>query len=136
MAKRDIDPVLGQLVRSINESDQAIVPVILTAHGALLRGSLISQARYFTELAEVTPLLSALQPETGLLGKDYAKDVEAETGHYVHLRAADVADRGDQAEGLWRIDIGAVDAWGLPATATGPEGGEDGGPFSRLLGGG
>src|ERR1700716_3355282 len=101
MAKRDIDPVFRELVRSINESGQALVPVILTTHGTVLRGSLISESRYFTELAEVAPMLSALQPASGLLGKDYVKEVEAGSGHYVHLRAARLAHGGDEAEGLW-----------------------------------
>jgi hypothetical protein len=137
MAKRDTDPVLRELVRSVDQSDQALVPVILAMRGTVLRGSLISQSRYFTELAEVTPLMSALQPASGLLGKDYAKDVEAETGHYVHLRAAPLAEGGDD-EGLWRIDIGAVDAWSLPAAGpagpAGPADADDKGPFARLLG--
>jgi hypothetical protein len=136
MAKRDIDPVFQQLVRSINESGQALVPVMLATHGAVLRGSLISETRYFTELAEVAPMLSALQPASGLLGKDYVKDVEAESGHYVHLRGARLAPGGDETEGLWRIDIGAVDAWSLPAAAVDSAGAEDKGPFARLLGSG
>jgi len=133
MAKHDTDPVFQQLVRSINESGQALVPVILTAHGTIWRGSLIAETRYFTELAEVAPMLSALQPASGLLGKDYAKEVEAESGRYVHLRGARLAPAGDEAEGLWRIDIGAVDAWSLPAAAV--DSAEDKGPFARLLGG-
>jgi hypothetical protein len=133
MAKREIDPVFRELVRSINESGQALVPVILTMHGTVLRGSLISESRYFAELAEVTPPMSALQPASGLLGKDYVKDVEAESGHYVHLRAARLAQGGDEADGLWRIGIGAVDAWSLPVVA-GPAGDGDKGPFAGLLG--
>jgi hypothetical protein len=135
MAKHDIDPVFHQLVRSINESGQALVPVLLTAHGTVLRGSLISETRYFTELAEVAPMLSALQPASGLLGKDYAKDVEAESGRYVHLRGGRLGQGGDDTEGLWRVDIGAVDAWSLPAAAVDSADADDKGPFARLLGG-
>jgi hypothetical protein len=136
MAKRDIDPVFHRLVRSMNESGQALVPVILTAHGTVLRGSLISESRYFTDLAEVAPMLSALQPASGLLGRDYAKEVEAESGHYVHLRGVRLGLGGDETEGLWRIDIGAVDAWSLPAAAVDSAEAGDQGPFARLLGGG
>ncbi|HEY4465626.1 MAG TPA: hypothetical protein VGN41_23400 [Streptosporangiaceae bacterium] len=136
MAKRDVDPVFHQLVRSINEADQALVPVLLTAHGTVLRGSLISEARYFTELAEMAPMLSALQPGSGLLGKDYAKEVEGESGHYVHLRAGRLGQAGDDTEGLWRLDIGAVDAWSLPAAAVDSADDGDRGPFARLLGSG
>jgi hypothetical protein len=80
MAKHDIDPVLEQLVRAVNESGQARVPVTVAAHGTVVTGLLISQDAYFTELAEATPLLSALAPGSGLLGKEYAKQVEAESG--------------------------------------------------------
>jgi hypothetical protein len=136
MAKRDIDPVFHQLVRSINESGQALVPVLLAAHGTVLRGSLISEARYFVELTEAAPMLSALQPASGLLGKDYAKDVEGESDNYVHLRAGHLGQAGDDTEGLWRIDIGAVDAWSLPAAALDSADADDKGPFARLLGSG
>jgi hypothetical protein len=110
--------------------------VLLTAHGTVLRGSLISETRYFSELTEVAPMLSALQPASGLLGKDYTKDVEAESGHYVHLRAGRLGQAGDDTEGLWRIDIGAVDAWSLPAAAVDSAEADDQGPFARLLGSG
>ena len=36
MAKHDTDPVLRQLVHAINESEQAAVPVTVSAHGTLL----------------------------------------------------------------------------------------------------
>jgi hypothetical protein len=133
MAKRDVDPVLRELVRSVNESDQALVPVSLIMRGTVLRGSLISQARYFSELSGVAPLMSTLEPGSGLPGRDFAKDVEAEAGHYLHLRGTEVADRRDDAEGLWRIDIATVDAWNLPAAATGPEGEEGRVPPSRFM---
>jgi hypothetical protein len=36
MAKHDTDPVLEQLVRAVNESGQARVPVTVSAHGTVL----------------------------------------------------------------------------------------------------
>ena len=85
MAKHDTDPVLKQLVQAINESGQAAVPVTVCAHGTLLNGALIAERRYFSELVEGSPLMSALDPSSGLLGKE-AKETEAESGHYLHLR--------------------------------------------------
>jgi len=131
MAKHDVDPVFRELVRSVNESGQAIVPVVLTVHGTVLRGELISERRYFTELTERMPLMSALEPSSGLLGKDYVKDVENESGYYLHLRSTRPVEDGDEAMGLWRIGVGAVDAWSLPAHAG--SGDDDKGPFARLL---
>jgi hypothetical protein len=132
MAKHDTDPVLAQLVRSVNESGQAIVPVTVSLHGTVLTGALIPQERYFADLVGGNPLMSALEPTSGLLGKEYAKDVEAEANHHLHLRADGVSgDAG--AEGLWRISLEAVDAWTLRATAdNGVQ--DDRGPFARLLG--
>ena len=75
MAKHDIDPVLHELVKSVNESGRAAVPVTVAAHGTVLTGSLIAQDRYFAELVEGNPLMSALEPTSGLLGKEYTKDV-------------------------------------------------------------
>ena len=43
MAKHDVDPVFRELVRSVNESGQAVVPVALIVHGTVLRGTLISE---------------------------------------------------------------------------------------------
>ena len=60
---------------------------------------------------------------SGLLGKDYGKDTEAESGHHLHIRAA----KGR----LWRISLEAVDAWTLPASAGDTD--DDKGPFARLL---
>ncbi|HLH59001.1 MAG TPA: hypothetical protein VKV33_07605 [Streptosporangiaceae bacterium] len=131
MAKHDVDPVFRALVRSINESGQAVVPVTLTVHGTVLRGSLVSEARYFTDLAERVPMMSALEPSSGLLGKDYVKDVESESGHFLHLRAEGMDGDGD---GLWRIAIADVDAWSLPR-AEGVAESEGKGPFARLVSG-
>ena len=124
MAKHDIDPVLEQLVHAVNESGEARVPVTVTAHGTVVSGVLIAERAYFTALVKDNPLLSALQPDSGLLGKDYASDVEAESGHHLHIRA----DGRD--DGLWRISLEAVDGWTLGASAAGDN---DKGPFARLL---
>jgi len=128
MAKHDVDPVLQQLVRAVNESGQAAVPVTISVHGAVLTGNLIAQSRYFSELVEGNPLMSALEPGSGLLGKEYAKEAEAESDHHLHLRAT--GGRG-AAEGLWRISLEAVDGWTLRAGAAAAD---DKGPFARLLG--
>ena len=39
MAKHDVDPVLQQLVRAVNESGQAAVPVTISVHGTVLTGT-------------------------------------------------------------------------------------------------
>jgi hypothetical protein len=48
MAKHDVDPVLQQLVRAVNESGQAAVPVTTSVHGTVLTGNLIARSRYFS----------------------------------------------------------------------------------------
>lgn len=126
MAKHDTDPVLEQLVRAVDESVQARVPVTVAAHGTVLTGLLISQDAYFTELAEASPLLSALAPASGLLSKDYAKEVDAGSGHHLHIRAA------SGQKGLWRLALEAVDGWKAEALDVGAQ--DDKGPFARLLG--
>jgi hypothetical protein len=126
MAKHDTDPVLGRLVRAVNESAKTQVPLTVSAHGTTVTGVLIAEDTYFTELAEGSPLLSALRPASGLLGKEYAKDVESETGHHLHIRAT-----GRQEEGLWRVSLEAVDAWTVGAFAPADD---EQGPFARLLG--
>jgi hypothetical protein len=132
MARHDVDPVLQQLVRAINESGHAAAPVTVSVHGAMLTGTLIAQQRYFTELVEANPLMSALEPSSGLLGKEYANEADAESSHHLHLRAVGV--RGaDAAEGLWRISLEAVDGWTL-RTAADTDAEDDRGPFARLLG--
>ena len=125
MAKHNTDPVLEQLVRAVNESGRARVPVTVSVHGTVVTGVLIAQDAYFMELAEGNPLLSALQPESGLLGKDYAKDLESETGHHLHVRAS-----GGE-EGVWRISLESVDGWTASASAASAD---EKGPFERLLG--
>jgi hypothetical protein len=132
MAKHEIDPVLRELVRSINQSGQAAVPVTVSAHGSVLTGTLISQDSYFADLVEENPLMSALEPTSGLLGQEYGQDVGTESDYHLHLRAARTT--GGDAEGLWRISLPAVDAWALRATADAPDRDERG-PFARLLGG-
>jgi len=56
MAKHDVDPVLRQLVRAVNESGQAAVPVTVSLHGTALTGMLIAQDRYFSDLVEGNPI--------------------------------------------------------------------------------
>jgi hypothetical protein len=124
MAKHDTDPVLQQLVHAVNQSGRARVPVTVSAQGTVVTGVLIAQEVYFAELAEGNPLLSALQPESGLLGKDYAKEVDAESAHHLHVRA------GGKDEGLWRISLESVDGW---TVSTSRDAAADEGPFARLL---
>jgi hypothetical protein len=131
VAKHDADPVLRQLVRAVNESGQAAVPVTVCVHGTTLTGTLIAQSRYFRELVEGNPLMSALEPTSGLLGKEYAKEAEAESDHHLHVLAAGTRGEPGAADGLWRVSLEAVDGWTLRA-ATAPT--EDKGPFARLLG--
>jgi hypothetical protein len=131
MARHDVDPVLEQLVGAINESGQAAVPVTVSVHGTALTGALISQRRYFSELVEGNPLMSALEPSSGLLGKEYAKDAEAESGHHLHIRGS--GGRGSEnAAGLWRVSLQAVDAWTLRTSTD--DVADNRGPFERLLG--
>jgi hypothetical protein len=92
MAKHDTDPVLQQLINAVNESGQAGVPITVSVHGNVLTGVLIAQETYFAELVEGHPLMGALQPSSGLLGKEYAKEVTGEVGHHLHLRAAGSGD--------------------------------------------
>ena len=89
-----------------------------------MTGVLIAQDAYFAELTEGSPLLSALTPASGLLGKDYAKDVDSASGEHLHIRAA------ARDEGLWRISLDSVDAWTAGAV---PASDDDKGPFARLL---
>lgn len=126
MAKHETDPVLQQLVNAVNESGQAGVPITVSVHGNELTGVLIAQETYFAELAGGHPLMGALQPSSGLLGKEYAKEVTGEAGHNLHLRAAGSGD------GLWRISVEAVDGWVLPVADADERDGK--GPFARLLG--
>jgi hypothetical protein len=109
------------------------VPVTISVHGAVLTGNLIAQSRYFSELVEGNPLMSALEPGSGLLGKEYTKEAEAESDHHLHVRAAGIRGDGEAAEGLWRISLGSVDGWALRAVA-GRDVEDDRGPFARLLG--
>ncbi len=126
MAKHDVDPVLRQLVRAVNESAQAAVPVTVSVHGTTLTGTLIPESRYFSELVTGNPLMSALEPSSGLLGKEYTRDTEAESDHHLHLRAGN-----DTSEAPWRISLESIDGWAL---RTGDAVEDDRGPFARLLG--
>jgi hypothetical protein len=69
MAKHGTDPVLHELVRAVNESGQARVPVTVSVHGTAVTGVLIGQDAYFAELAEGSPLLSALTPASRAAGQ-------------------------------------------------------------------
>jgi hypothetical protein len=129
MAKYDIDPVLHQLAQAINESGQAATPITVSVRGTVLTGALIAEQSYYRELIAGNPLLSALDPSSGLLGKEYAKDAEAASDRHLHLRATGVRGGSEVAEGLWRISLEAVDGWTLRAGAE-----DDRGPFARLLG--
>jgi hypothetical protein len=130
MPKHDVDPVLRQLVRAINESDTGAVPVTVSVHGTMLTGALVAQRRYFAELVQRNPLMNALEPSSGLLGTQYAKDTESETDHHLHL-LAEHRDGSVVGDGLWRISLEAIDGWSLRQGAAAEE---DKGPFARLLG--
>jgi hypothetical protein len=111
MPKHNTDPVLAHLVRAVNESRRAAVPITVCAHGMVLTGVLIAQETYFINLVE-RPLMNAL-----------------EAGHHLHLRGGEAA--GDEL-GLWRISLESVDAWTLRA-GDGAATPDDRGPFARLL---
>ena len=132
MPKHDVDPVLQQLIRAINESDGGAVPVTLSVHGTMIRGDLVAQRRYFAALVERNPLMSALEPSSGLLGKEYARDTDSETDHHLHILADETRDGSVAGEGLWRISLEAVDGWTL-RHGVGTETADDRGPFARLL---
>jgi hypothetical protein len=131
MAKHDIDPVLQQLVRAINESRHAAAPITVSVHGTVLTGALIAEQAFFSELIAGNPLMSALEPASGLLGKEYAKETEAASGYHLHLRAPGVRGDGQATEGLWRMSLETIDGWTLRANVDTED---DKGPFARLLG--
>ena len=132
MAKHDIDPVLQQLAQAINESGQAAAPITVSVRGTVLDGALISEQRYFGELVAGNPLMSALEPASGLLGKEYSKEAEDASDRHLHLRAAGIRGQGEVTESLWRISLEAVDGWSLRAGTEDDH--DDRGPFARLLG--
>ena len=136
MPKHAVDPVLRQLIRAINESGRGSVPVTVSAHGTILRGVLISERGYFAELVQRNPLMSALEPSSGLLGKEYAKDTGAESDHHLHLldeRVPPGSESPGATEGLWRISLEAVDGWALRHGVATETATDDKGPFARLL---
>jgi hypothetical protein len=99
MAKHDRDPDLRELIRSVDEAGQSVVSVTVAVHGTVLHGSLIAEERYFAELADVNPLMNALNPRAGLLGNDYEKIVDplaAVTQHTVQQ----VTGRADERVAL------------------------------------
>jgi hypothetical protein len=102
---------------------------VVSVHGTVLSGALISEQRYFSELVEGSPLMSALEPSSGLLGKEYTSEAEAATARHLHIRATGSRSDPELADGLWRISLEAVDGWTLRADAE-----TDRGPFARLLG--
>lgn len=113
MAKTAVDPTLRELVRAIEESGRTSVPVALTVRGTVLHGELVSQQRYFADLAAENPLVSALEPTAGLLGKDYRKETRDSAHRYLHLRGGRVHPHLDGVGALWRIRLASVDAWTL-----------------------
>ena len=136
MARHDVDPVLQQLIRAINDSGKGAVPVTVSAHGTVLRGVLISERQYFAELVQRNPLMSALEPSSGLLGKEYAKDTDSESDHHLHLldeRATAGGKAAGETEGLWRVSLEAVDGWALRHGVAAEDAADDKGPFARLL---
>ena len=122
-------PVMGK-------SGKGAVPVAVSAHGTILRGVLISECRYFAELIQRNPLMSALEPSSGLLGKEYAKDTDSESDHHLHLLDERIPAGSEAAPGatagLWRVSLEAVDGWALRHGVAG-EAADDKGPFTRLL---
>jgi hypothetical protein len=110
-------------------SGHAATPITVSVHGTVLTGALIAERAFFSELVSGNPLMSALEPSSGLLGKEYAKETEAASDHHLHLRGV---GRGDgKADGLWRLSLETIEGWTLRA-ATGAE--ADKGPSARLLG--
>ena len=132
MAKRDVNPFLRQLVRAVNASGQAAVPVTVTVHGTMLTGTLVAQSRYFSELVEGNPLMSALEPASGLLGTEYAKEAEAESDHHLHVRAARYPRRRRSRRGPVAHQLGGRRRVDPARQRRGERGGQ--GPFARLLG--
>jgi hypothetical protein len=132
-ARHDTDPVLWQLVRAVNESEDGAVPVAVSVHGTRLTGDLVTERRYFTELVQRNPLMSALDPSSGLLGKDYVKDAESGSRHHLHILADRPGDVAGGEGGMWRVSLDAVDAWSL-RHGVASRAGNDRGPFARLLG--
>jgi hypothetical protein len=116
------------MAQAINESGQATTPITVSVRGTVLTGALIAEQRYFGELVKENPLMNALEPSSGLLGKEYVKDAEEASGRHLHMRATGVRGGSEVVEGLWRISLEAVDGWTLRADTE-----DDRGPFARLL---
>lgn len=133
MAKHDRDPALRALVRSVDDAGQAALPVRMTVRGTLLEGRLVSERRYFAELAGRHPMMGALDPEAGLAnGERYAKDVDAESGYHLHLIGCPAGGDAD-ADELWRIRLTAVDGWALAPHDDGEDAGQGKGGFAGIL---
>lgn len=127
MAKRSTDPVLQQLIHAVNKSRQAEVPMTISVRGSVLTGGLVAEETYFAELVDTSPLMGALEPSSGLLGKEYANQVGDASGHFLHFRAA-----ANGAEGLWRINLDSIDGWVLRAAGKAADQDEKG-PFKGLF---
>ena len=127
MAKHGTDPVLQQLIHAVDKSRQAEVPMTISAHGSVLDGALVAEETYFAELVDASPLMGALEPSSGLLGKEYAKEVGDASGHFLHFRAA-----ANGAEGLWRISLDSIDGWVLRVAGNAADQ-DDKGPFKGLF---
>jgi hypothetical protein len=127
MAKHGTDPVLQQLIDAVNKSRQAEVPMTISVRGSVLTGGLVAEETYFAELVDASPLMGALEPSSGLLGKEYAKEVGDASGHFLHFRAP-----AKGAEGLWRISLDAIDGWVLGAAGNAAAQDEKG-PFKGLF---
>ena len=110
-------PVMQQLAQPIKESGQGAVPIVISVRGAVLTGALIAEQTCFSEPRRGESLMRALEPSSGLLGKEYAQDAEAASGRHLHMRAAGPRAGGEVIEALWRISLEAVDGWTLRAGA-------------------
>lgn len=130
MSKRHGDPLLDRVVRAIEESPGAAVPITVSVRGAVLHGELISQETYFSALTAGNPLLGALGTEargSGHEGKRF--DTKSSDG-FVHLRGTRAPE--SVSPGVWRIALRAVDAWTLATSAD--DAGRDGQGEGSVLG--
>ena len=86
----------------------------ITQH-AREQGRYVRQSGGRGQYGDVWLEVDPLEPGSGLLGKEYTKEAEAESDHHLHMRAAGIRGDGEAAEGLWRISLGSVDGWALRA---------------------
>ena len=71
-------PGFGAAGQAINESGQAAAPIVVSVHGTVLNGALISEQRYSSELVGGNPPDERPGAVLRLLGKEYTKDAEAD----------------------------------------------------------